>query len=327
MKPYVRLLACAAAGAASASLTAQRPPIGDRLPLRGTPGISKAIIAFQGMTRAYLLHVPPDPDGALVLAFHGGQEDATNQQQISGLDRLADREHFIVAYPEGIGKSWADGRGTTNADRQGVDDVGFAKAVVADIATAYQVDRERVYATGPSNGGIFANRLGCEAADTFAAIAPVIGTIATKLAASCRPSAPVAVVGIVGVADPIVPFKGGEVGITLNGASAGGFVESSRDTQALWASLNRCDTSFSVTTLLSRVQDGTSVTRHAYGRCRANADVVWYEIEGGGHRWPPHQAQGMAQRVANRTLGVSSQNINASEIIWAFFAAHRRSGT
>src|SRR6478672_10126024 len=91
-------------------------------------------LTYQGMKRRYLLHVPAAGSGALVLAFHGGSETSENLEEISGLSQLSDREHFTVAYPEGIDKSWADGRHSTAADRKGVDDVGFAKAIVADIA-------------------------------------------------------------------------------------------------------------------------------------------------------------------------------------------------
>jgi polyhydroxybutyrate depolymerase len=278
-------------------------------------------LEFQGTTRRYLVHVPDSPGGALLLAFHGGQETPENQQQISRFDALSDRSRFIVAYPEGIGKSWADGRGTTNAERQGVDDVGFARAVVMDIARTQAIDRTRIYATGPSNGGIFVNRLGCEASDLFVAIAPVIGAIASKFAAGCRPAASVAVVGIQGVKDPVVPFDGGQVGVHIQG-TAGGSVESSRATQELWRSINGCDPTPASTPLHAGVRDGTAVTRRAYAGCKA--DVVWYEIEGGGHRWPPHHTQGPAETLARRTLGVSSQNIDASETIWAFFATHPR---
>ena len=281
-------------------------------------------LTFQGASRRYIVHVPDAPGGALVLAFHGGQETPENQQQISHFDALSDRSHFIVAYPEGIGKSWADGRGTTNAERQGVDDVGFARAVVMDIARTHAIDRSRIYATGPSNGGIFVNRLGCEAPDLFVAIAPVIGAIASKLAPNCRPAAPIAVVGVQGVKDPVVPFAGGEVGVHTPG-TAGGTVESGRATQELWRSTNGCDPTPASTPLHAAVQDGTSVTRRAYQTCKA--DVVWYEIEGGGHRWPPHHTQGPAETIARRTLGVSSQNIDASETIWAFFASHPRTRT
>ena len=291
-------------------------------PLRPSAAKTESVtLTHLGHTRRYLLHVPDAPTGALVLAFHGGGESPENQQQISGFDALSDRSRFIVAYPEGIEKSWADGRGTTAADMQGIDDVGFARAVVMDIARTQAIERTRIYATGPSNGGIFVNRLACEASDTFVAVAPVIGTIATKLAPNCHPSAPVAVVGVQGISDPVVPFGGGEVGGPLKGA-AGGAVESSRATQELWRSIDGCGPTPATTPMHAAVQDGTTVTRRVYPDCRA--DVVWYEIAGGGHRWPPHHAQGVAETLARRTLGVSSANIDASETIWSFFAAHPR---
>jgi polyhydroxybutyrate depolymerase len=201
--------------------------------------------------------------------------------------------------------------------------VGFAKAVVADVARTHAVDRSRVYATGPSNGGIFSNRLGCEAADTFAAIGPVIGAIASGLAPACRPSAPVSVVGVQGVSDPVVPFSGGEVGGPLKGA-AGGRVESSRGTQDLWRRLDGCAEGPSSVALPVLVDDGTAVTRRVYSGCRSRTEVAWYEIQGGGHRWPPHLAPGIQEAFVRREVGISSQNIDASATIWQFFSVHHR---
>jgi polyhydroxybutyrate depolymerase len=307
-----------------------RPPSGAQRrvpPLRrdapAASGSQSITLSYDGLTRRYLLHVPNEASGALVLAFHGGSETPENQEDISGLDALSDRERFIVAYPEGIDKSWADGRGTTAADKKGIDDVGFAKAVVADVARTHVVDRSRVYATGASNGGIFSNRLGCEAAQTFAAIGPVIGTIASGLASTCRPPAPISVIGVQGVSDPVVPFGGGEVGGPLKGA-AGGRVDSSRDTQDLWRRLAGCADIPSSVALPVRVSDGTAVTRRLFSGCLSGTDVAWYEIQGGGHRWPPHQRQGIQETIARHRVGISSQNIDASTVIWQFFAAHHR---
>ena len=332
MKPYPRALIGGIVVALTVSLAAQRTALRERPADHRSTGRGSApsaaanvTLTFQGRTRSYLVHVPASADGALVVAFHGGGETAENQEQISGLDALSDRDHFIVAYPEGVGKSWADGRGTTNADKQGVDDVGFAKAVVADIAKAHRIDPARVYATGPSNGGIFSNTLGCRASDTFAAVAPVIGTVASAVAPTCHPPVAVAIVGVQGVDDPVVPFNGGEVGGTLEGAAAGGRVESSRATQELWRRNNGCGASPAETKLPPHAHDGTSVTKREYPGCRVGASVVWYEIAGGGHRWPPHKSdKPMVEHAAERMLGVSSQNIGASEVIWTFFAAHPR---
>jgi polyhydroxybutyrate depolymerase len=176
-----------------------------------------------------------------------------------------------------------------------------------------------VFATGLSNGGILTHRLACEAADTFAAVAPVIATITSTVATSCRPSVPIAVLGIQGDADPSVRFEGASAG------TADTRLLGSRASQELWRSLNGCARAVTTTRLPVVVQDGTSVTRRSYTGCRGHADVIWYEIHGGGHRWPPpHSDEGRSEADAQRENGVSSQNIKASEVIWAFFAAHAR---
>ena len=273
------------------------------------PSTQRLELAFQGRIREYLLHVPAAPNGSLVLAFHGGGQTAAQLERITGLDALADREHFIVAYPQAFERSWADGRNETSAEKQGVDDVGFAKSVVADIARTYAIDRSRVFATGLSNGAILTHRLACEAADTFAAIAPVIGAAAKMTAASCRPRMPVAVVAVQGRADPSVPFEGNQ------------HLQSSRATEEMWRSLNGCAPAVASRALPVIVQDGTSVEQRSYTGCRRHGDVVWYEIEGGGHRWPPETVSDSRSQAEN---GVSSQNLNASDVIWAFFSNHAR---
>ncbi len=242
-------------------------------------------------------------------------------QQVSGFSDLADHEHLLVAYPEGVERSWADGRGTTASEQMGIDDIGFARAVIADIGRRAAIDRRRVYATGPSNGGIFVNRLGCEMADTLAAIGPVIGAIATRLASNCHPAAPISVVGIQALSDPLVPFEGGDEGGRKH-LGRGGAVEGSRATQDLWKQLDGCRGSSVSTVLPVRVNDGTSVTKRSYETCRAGTQVVWYEIQGGGHRWPPHQSGPVLEAVLRRELGVSSQNIDATQTLWAFFRDH-----
>ena len=265
-------VAVAVAGLA-ASLEAQREGGGRQ----GASAARTVALSFQGRMRQYVLYVPGAPNGSLVLAFHGGGQTAALMQRISGFDALADREHFIVAYPEAFERSWADGRNVTIAEKQGIDDVGFAKAVVADIAGTHTIDGSRVFATGLSNGGIFSHRLGCEAADTFAAIAPVIGAIATNPAASCRPSAPVAVVAVQGVADPSMPFDGGYVG----GRPEGGSVLSSRATQELWRSLNGCAPTAESTPLPIVVQDGTSVDRRSCTPAAAEKATLCVRNSGG----------------------------------------------
>src|SRR5687768_2900432 len=127
---------------------------------RSAASVARTVtLPFQGRMRQYVLYVPAASNGSLVLAFHGGGQVAAQMQQTTGLDALADREHFVVAYPEAVQRSWNDGGNFSAAERQAVDDVDFAKAVVADIAGTHAIDRTRVFATGLSNGGVFTHRL------------------------------------------------------------------------------------------------------------------------------------------------------------------------
>ena len=242
-------------------------------------------------------------------------------EEMTGFSALADRDGVIVVYPQGVDHSWADGRGTTAADKQHVDDVGFASAMVADISRRASINAKQIYATGPSNGGIFSNRLGCELAATLAGIGPVIGAIASDVAPRCQPASPIAVVAIQSVNDPLVPFNGGQVKENAR-IGEGGSVASARATQELWRAADGCGSQPGVTTLPVRVNDGTSVVRRQFPGCKSGTDVVWYEIQGGGHRWPPHQAATPAEKLAARLFGMSSQNIDATETIWQFFKSH-----
>ena len=258
------------------------PRIQGRGESRGRRGATETVqIAFQGMDRTYSIHVPgrlrltDGPPAALVLAFHGGSQTAQQMEDMTGFSTLADRENFIVAYPQGVENSWADGRGSTTADTRHVDDVGFTGALIADIEKTHRIDPRRIYATGPSNGGILSNRLGCELADTLAAVGPVIGTIASNISPRCKPSRPIAVAGIQSVNDPLVPFAGGQVKENAH-VGQGGSVDSARATQELWRAIDGCAAEPAVTTLPVRVNDGTSVSRRQFAGCKAGAVVVWY---------------------------------------------------
>src|SRR5688500_7335524 len=137
---YGLLLAAVIAAAGSpATLDAQRAGGGRS----ATITAQTVALLFQGRLRHYVLYVPAAPNQSLVLAFHGGGQAAVQMQQTTALDRLAAREHFIVAYPEAVERSWNDGGNYSAAERLGVDDVGFAKAVVADIARTHAIDRAR----------------------------------------------------------------------------------------------------------------------------------------------------------------------------------------
>ena len=144
---------------------------------------AQQFIDVDSRQRMYLLHVPSklEPSAALVFVFHGGSRDALDAEHVSGFDEYADRNHFIVAYPDGVDHSWSDGRGTTKAEKEGADDVKFIRALTDKIQKQYSIDPKRIYATGMSNGGFMSHRLGCDMADVFAAIGPVIAGLPNQI--------------------------------------------------------------------------------------------------------------------------------------------------
>lgn len=168
-------------------------------------------IEHDGVDRTFIVHVPSDLDTAaavpLVVDMHGLTSSATAQASLSGWRQKADEEGFIVVHPQGLNASWNGGDlccGTSQ--RQGVDDEGFIRAMVADIASRTCIDAKRIYATGLSNGGAMSHLLACNAADLFAASAPVSMGNGTR---PCEPSRPISVVMTRGTRDTLVSFNGG----------------------------------------------------------------------------------------------------------------------
>ena len=240
--------------------------------------------------------------------------------QLSNFNREADRVGYLVVYPEGIDHHWNDGRGVNDyrAHRENIDDVGFLTQLVTHLTGRYSVDRTRVYATGASNGGLMSNRLGCERAEVFAAIAPVIGSMAAPIAAHCRPSRPLPVLMINGTDDQLVPWNGDAVRF---GKRELGKILSIPALTRFWAGHNGCAPQPQVEMLPDAdPHDGTRVRRHRYTGCRESASVELYEVQGGGHTWP----MGL-KYLPEALIGRTSQDIDASRVIVDFFAAHRRS--
>lgn len=219
-------------------------------------------LAHGGRDRSYVVHVgdAADDDAALplVLNFHGLNNSPSTQQSFSRMNDLADDEGFIVVYPQGVGSSFNAGGCCGTAAEQDIDDVGFARAIVDDVASKICVDRRRVYATGFSNGGFMSHRLGCEASDLVAAIAPVAGA---RAVATCAPPRPVPVIGFHGDADSIVSYASGAAAVEA------------------WVAHDDCAGS------PARTMHGASYCDR-WASCAGGAAVELCTITGGWHLWP-----------------------------------------
>jgi len=266
-----------------------------------------------GMDRTYTLHVPSGDPVGLVLNLHGGGGTGIGQRGLTEFDDVADATNLLVAYPDGYDKSWADGRGASPADRHHVDDLGFLVALAGKLQSDYNIAPGHVFVTGMSNGGFMSNRLACDRADLFAAIAPVAGTLGAGVA--CHPSRPVSVLAAHGTADPLVPFKGGKVR-GRGGVSHSIGAKSMADT---WRTVDGCQADPSAQ-VLHNLGDGTVVHRFDSTACAASTEVVFYQIDNGGHTWP-----GGKQYLPQAIIGRTSRALDASEVIAQFFLAHARS--
>jgi polyhydroxybutyrate depolymerase len=265
-------------------------------------GTSDHIIQSGGVPRRYLLHVPPGYDPAqrtaLVFSLHGYISTPGQQMFFSRFDQVADKHGFIVVFPQGTGTPlrWNAYFSQLASDR-GADDVQFMRDLSAALSSDLCIDPARIYVNGLSNGGGMSYRIACEMADQVAAMGSVAGAYAPVLS-RCKPVRSVPVIAFHGTADPIVPYEG----------SQDGSLPPVKDWAAAWAARNGCDPVPAV--ILAK---GDASGLH-YQHCTDNADVILYTIDGGGHTWPGG--------VPIPFVGKTSQDINASEVMWQFFAEH-----
>ena len=274
---------------------------------------------LDGITRSYHLHVPsavgPTP-APLVLVFHGGGGTGPGTERLTRFTALADREGFLVAFPEGVEKNWNDGREFTSsrAHRDHVDDVAFVAALIDAIGRAHAVDPRRVYATGISNGGIFAHYLAAHLSARIAAIAPVVGGIADPPDAWLRPEQPVSVLMLQGTRDPLVPYHGGAV------AFGRGKIIDTEEAARRWAALNGGREPVREP-LPADGKDRCGGLRTIYPGGRDGSEVTLVRLDGGGHTWP-----GGAQYLPERLIGRVCRDFDATVLIWDFFKAHPKPG-
>ena len=272
----------------------------------------------QGNTeRNYLLYTPKsyssDNKAALVVVLHGGHGDAERAAEQTGFMPVADREGFLIVYPEAYDDHWNDGRSTTVSE---FDDVAYITAVVDDVADKRAVDRARIFVAGISNGGMMTQRLACDATEKFAAFASVVANLPAGRKSVCVPSRPVSIMLINGTADPLMPYGGGEIKKGRR-AGQGGTVLSAPETAEFWAAASGCSASGESTKLPDKdTRDGSTINQTRFGECKGGTSVIFYSIDGGGHAWPGSPVKPRMTRLT----GKMSNDIVASDLIWEFFA-------
>ena len=280
------------------------------------------VIVHGGQQRLAFLHYPGNTAPAMpkpvVLILHGGGgADAEQMAKRTGLNRLADQEDFIAAYPQGIDGQWNDGRGKTfrrAGDNTDVDDVGFLAALIDDLVRQGQGDPARIYAMGLSNGGMMTYRLGIELGGRLAAIAAVIANLPENLA-DRRPARPLPVLIMNGTEDPMMPWNGGPVRVLGNEY---GRVLSTDHTVRFWREAAQLPPTPRTHVLEDRApEDGCQVEVDQYAQEGNAAEVLLYRLLGGGHNLP-------GGNTPDRPflLGRKCMDIDGVKEIWAFFQRH-----
>ena len=296
---------------------------GDLNELEFAPELTKHSLEWQGRNRTYWIHLPPSEKlhSPVPLLFHlhggGGTGKGTPRLTYKGFNKIADREGFIAVYPDAIARNWNDGRTRNLKPRnKDVDDVGFIVAIIEILQSEYNIDPNRIFTTGMSNGGFMSTRLLCDRADVFRGGAILTASISEEYLPECNPSKPVAVLVMNGTDDPLVPYKGGDIRLFKRGKSRGKII-SNDDYLDYWKNKNNCSTvEKSIDLPNTYERDGSTVSVTNYGNCDEGGALKFYKINGGGHTWP-----GGKQYLGKRIIGYTNRDINACEEIWAFFSS------
>ena len=278
-------------------------------------------VVVQGRRRTFVFYVPRNvrPDPPLLLVLHGSMMNGRRMRASTGqaFDELADREGFVVAYPDGYDGYWNDCRavGDYDAKRLGIDDIAFLRALTDSLRREYHIDANAVFAVGASNGASMTYRLGLEAPDLVRGIAAISASLPTAEYQRCVASGrAVATMIVNGTDDPINPFEGGRVslfGIFLRR----GKVLSTLATANYWANLAGHRSPPAVHAMPDTdPDDGATATRSDWND-GGGPPVTLLAIHGGGHTIPHPRLR------APRLLGHTCHDFSAAKEIWDFFAA------
>ncbi len=269
-------------------------------------------LTVKDVKRRYIVYVPKSYDPAkdenypVVLNFHGGGMTMAEQMLYTRMNEAADKYNFIAVYPQGIKHDW--NVGFEMSYTEGTDDIGFVDSLLATLAKDHKIDPKRIYATGLSRGGFFCQRLAIEMSGRFAAVASVGAPMPEPvLKHNTQTATNIGVMIIHGTADEIVKYDGKKEGYL-----------SAVDTYKFWKAQNGLTDSRDTTRTLDRNKaDGTKaeIMQSMNGRSR----VSLVTITNGGHTWPGADAFNMGLPI-----GKTSQDIDLNEVMWEFFAKHRK---
>ncbi|MEX2140422.1 MAG: PHB depolymerase family esterase [Pirellulales bacterium] len=279
-------------------------------------------LMHNGIRRNYTIYVPsgysPGTSTPLVVNMHGLSDNRQLQMTYSGMNAVAEREGFLVVYPDAVNADWFGPH----------DNIGFIDGLLNDVSSQYAVNTAKVYATGVSQGGIMSYLLSVELPDRFAAVASVSGTRPVLVNGAffepdiaTTPDRPFPLLHIHGTSDPLVRYNGGAGAVPGYNFTVPPVERVISD----YVTNNGGDETPTTVELPNiNTRDGSTVRRISYeganyldsaGNSR-QSEVVLYRIQNGGHNWPGDYTPwpGWA--------GTVNYDISASTEIWNFFSRH-----
>ncbi len=272
--------------------------------------------SFGGMERFYKVHVPSSYKSStsmpLLFVLHGGGGDMEIQATDKYYKQISksESEGFIAVFPNGSSQfksgklaTWNAGNCCGQGRDKNVDDVGFIREVFKKVSAQLNVDSQKVYAAGMSNGGMMSYRLACEASDIFKAIAAVAGTDNTK---ECHPKKPISILHIHAQDDDHVLFNGGAGAEAFKDKTQVTDFVSVPKTVEKWVGLESCEAK------PTRVLEKSGAYCERY-KCKASS-VQLCVTDTGKHSWPG------GEKPRSLIVGGSpSKAISANDVMWEFF--------
>lgn len=283
-------------------------------------------LIVDGKKREFRYFIPEHAKGVilpLVIGLHGGGGNPKRFEKYSRFTQLSKQSaSFITVYPKGLDKSWNDGR---NIKKNDLDDVKFIASLIKLLP---HVDQEEVYVTGMSNGGLMSQRLACEIPEKLKGIAIVSATMPKNLYKSCKTEHPLDVMIVFGDKETVFLDNGNLVS-PINQNHVRTQHIGITNTLKYWQARNNCEEHHTIKTLNrynkkwgKYKDDGTTVVISDYKNC--NKRLRFYDIKGGGHRWPDIKASNgfIIKKVFN--TGNASHEISVAEEVIDFFHLIKR---
>ena len=273
--------------------------------------VEERVIEHEGLERSFLIYVPKNikENAPLVVAIHGYTSSAKTLMGYSGINQIADKEGFLVAYPQGTKDSrdnYFFNVGYEFHSDSKVNDVNFIREIVLNLTKDYKLNSKRVFATGMSNGGDMSYLLACTSSDLFTAVAPVAGVMMKDTLENCNPEKKIPIFEIHGTKDSISKFEG-----DMNNEDKWGAYYDLPSTIEFWVNKHALNEKETIQLENKNTEDGTTITFERYWSDESQQEVWFYIVNDGNHTWPG--MTGLFSRTAN-------QDINSAEEIWKFFS-------